>query len=120
MFQTAKSFLFFLTLGVIFQGLITHGLIKVVITSIEKRFSLKSTESGAIASSFDAGSLLLMIPVTYFGGKLGANRPRYISVGLVILALGAFIWTIPHFTTLAYNPGEEGGELTYRGNVEQG
>ena len=110
MFQTAKSFLFFLTLGVIFQGLITHGLIKVVITSIEKRFSLKSTESGAIASSFDAGSLLLMIPVTYFGGKLGVNRPRYISVGLVILALGAFIWTIPHFTTLAYNPGDEGGE----------
>ena len=35
---------------------------------------------------------------------------RYISVGLVILALGAFIWTIPHFTTLTYNPGEEGGE----------
>ena len=112
MFQTAKSFLFLLTMGVVFQGLITHGLIKVVITSIERRFSLKSTESGVIASSFDIGSLLLMIPVTYFGGKLGANRPRYISVGLVILALGAFIWTVPHFSTPAYSPKEnsKGGE----------
>ena len=84
MFQTAKSFLFFLTLGVIFQGLITHGLIKVVITSIEKRFSLKSTESGTIASSFDAGSLLLMIPVTYFGGKLGAFV-QYLGDGPMIM-----------------------------------
>ena len=106
MFQTAKSFLVFLTFGLIFEGFCNQGLIKVVITSIEKRFHLKSTDTGTIASTFDIGSLLLMIPICYFGGKAGANRPRLIALGLMMIALGALIWTIPHFATPVYNPEE--------------
>ena len=94
-YQTAKLFLVFLTLAVFLQQFCTTGLVKVVITSLERRFQLKSAEAGTITSSFDIGSLVLMIPVTYFGGKIGTNRPRYISLGMIIMAIGAFIWMIP-------------------------
>ena len=104
--QTANLFLMFLTLAVFFQGFCTTGLVKVVITSLERRFHLNSAKTGTIASSFDIGSLMLMVPVTFFGGKIGANRPRYISIGLIIMAIGTFLWTIPHFATPLYNHEE--------------
>ena len=80
--------------------------------NILRRFQLKSAEAGTITSSFDIGSLLLMIPVTYFGGKIGTNRPRYISLGMIIMAIGAFIWMIPHFATPAYKNEEIDGRGT--------
>ena len=66
--RSPKWFLFFLSLGAFFQGFCVNGLINVAITSIERRFGLKSAHSGIIASSYDIGSMVAMIPVSYFGG----------------------------------------------------
>ena len=60
----------------LFQGMLVNGFVNVVITTLERRFDLKSAESGLIASSYDFGSLLMVIPVSYFGGLLGASKPR--------------------------------------------
>ena len=62
-----KWFLFFLSLGALCQGFCVNGLINTAITSIERRFGLKSAHSGIIASSYDIGSMIAMIPVSYFG-----------------------------------------------------
>ena len=77
-----------------------------VITSIERRFGLQSTQSGLIASSYDLGSLVVMVPVSYLGGRAGASKPRWIAAGLVVMGLGSLAWTLPHWTT---PPLEVGG-----------
>ena len=113
-FRSPKWFLVFLCLAATTQGLCINGLVNVVITSIETRFGLKSTQSGIIASSYDIGSMLIMLPVNYFGGRIGASKPRFISVGLLFMGLGSLVWTIPHFATPVYNKHAEvsdtGGE----------
>ena len=48
-----------------FQGMVVNGLLSVVITSIERRFDLKSTETGFIASSYDMACVLCLIPVGF-------------------------------------------------------
>ena len=63
-FRSPKWFLVFLSVAATVQGVCINGLVNVVITSIERRFHLQSTQSGIIASSYDIGSLIVMIPVS--------------------------------------------------------
>ena len=56
--------------------MLVNGFVNVVITTLERRFDLKSAESGFIASSYDIGSLLAVIPISYFGGLMGSSKPR--------------------------------------------
>ena len=65
-FRSPKWFLVFLSVAATVQGVCVNGLVNVVITSIERRFHLQSTQSGIIASSYDIGSLIVMIPVSYY------------------------------------------------------
>lgn len=101
-FRSPKWFLAFLSLAACLQGLCINGLVNVVITSIERRFGLQSTQSGIIASSYDIGSLIIMIPVSYLGGKAAASKPRWIAGGMLCMGMGSLVWTLPHFSTGAY------------------
>ena len=56
--------------------MIVNGMVNVVISTLEGRFGLKSVTSGQIAGFYDVGSLLAVIPVTYFGGRKTASKPR--------------------------------------------
>ena len=60
----------------LFQGFLINGMINVVISTLETRFGLRSVVSGQIAGFYDLGSLLTVIPVTYFGGRPSASKPR--------------------------------------------
>ena len=44
-----------------------------------------------------------MLPVSYLGGRKGISKPRWISVGLMLMGLGSLIWTMPHFFAPIYN-----------------
>jgi len=101
-FRSPKWFLAFLSLAAFLQGMCINGLVNVVITSIERRFGLQSAQSGIIASSYDIGSLIIMIPVSYLGGKAAAKKPKWIAGGLLCMGLGSLVWTIPHFSTAPY------------------
>ena len=89
-----------LILGCLCAAGVVQGMIftNVVISTIERRFGLDSTQSGFVAGSYDLGSLIAIVPITYFGGRPTASKPRYISAGMLMIAIGSFTFLLPHFT----------------------
>ena len=66
-------------LNIFLQGMAINGFVNVIITTLERRFGLSSTETGVIAGSYDIGSMISVIPISYFGAKLGTSKPKYVS-----------------------------------------
>lgn len=56
--------------------MVVNGFINVVITTIERRFGLRSSQTGLIAGGYDIASFFLLIPVSYLGGRSKASKPR--------------------------------------------
>lgn len=90
-------------------GVIVNGLINVSITTIERRFDLKSSQFAPVASAYDFASFCVLIPLTYFGGRATASKPRWIGFGVLLMAIGSLVFALPHF--LAGNYKAVSGEL---------
>ncbi|XP_035659224.1 solute carrier organic anion transporter family member 5A1-like [Branchiostoma floridae] len=97
---TIKSFILFLCLLILSQGILVSGYINSVVTTIEKRFELQSTSAGLIVSGYEIGSLIAVSFVSYFGGK--SHRPKIIAWGSIVTAIGSFICALPHFMSAQY------------------
>lgn len=104
-FRTPRWVLFWLCWAGALQGLIVNGFINVVITTIERRYELKSTETGLIAGCYDIASFLCLVPVSYLGGS--RSKPLFIGIGVLILALGSFVFSLPHFIAGQYSFSHE-------------
>uniref|UniRef100_T1JNZ4 Solute carrier organic anion transporter family member n=1 Tax=Strigamia maritima TaxID=126957 RepID=T1JNZ4_STRMM len=105
-FRSARWVLFWLCWAGALQGMVVNGFVNVIITTIERRFDLRSTETGLIAGAYDIASFLFLIPVSYFGGK--GRKSRWLGFGLLIICIGSFVFSLPHFTTGTYNIDFEG------------
>lgn len=90
------------------QGILVNGLINVVISSIEKRFAIKSSDSGWIANSYDIASFLCLLPVSYMGGRGVGSKPAWMGVGVLLMGLGSLLFSLPHFLTETVEQGEDG------------
>lgn len=119
-FRTPPWVLFFLCWAGFLQGLIVNGFVNVVITTIERRFQLRSSESGLVASGYDIASFLLLAPISYFGGT--RSKPLFVGVGCLVLGLGAFVFSLPHFLagSYAFSTEDERESLCAAANVTEG
>ncbi|GLG98076.1 Solute carrier organic anion transporter family member [Gryllus bimaculatus] len=101
-FRTAKWVLFWLCWAGTMQGMVVNGFVNVVISTIERRFALRSTQSGLVAGGYDIASFACMVPVTYLGGRPGASKPRWLGWGVVVMGIGSLVFALPHFASGPY------------------
>lgn len=97
------------------SGVIVNGLINVSISTIERRFDLKSSQFAPVSSAYDVASFFVLIPLTYFGGRATASKPRWIGFGVIFMAIGSLVFSLPHFLAGTYRAGGSGGD----GGVQQ-
>jgi solute carrier organic anion transporter family, member 4A len=43
-----------------------------------------------------------LIPVSYFGGRVGASKPKWVGFGIIIMGLGFLTFSLPHFLVGPY------------------
>ncbi|XP_030021083.2 solute carrier organic anion transporter family member 4A1 isoform X1 [Manduca sexta] len=96
-FRTAKWALFWLCWAGAIQGMVVNGFVNVVITTIEKRFGLRSMQTGVIAGGYDMASFACLAPVTYLGGRSGSSKPRWLGLGVLLMGTGSLLFALPHF-----------------------
>ncbi|XP_060063072.1 solute carrier organic anion transporter family member 4A1-like [Ylistrum balloti] len=85
------------------EGFAVNGIGSAALPSIERQFQLTSTKSALIPSSQDIGALIVVLFVSFIGGRY--HKPFIVATGSVIMALGSFIFIVPHIAE-TYTPGE--------------
>ena len=61
------------------------GLTSFVLPSIERMFSFSSKELGVIASANDISALLLVVPISFYGGY--GNKIKWMGSGAVLIGM---------------------------------
>ncbi|XP_039272956.2 solute carrier organic anion transporter family member 4A1-like [Styela clava] len=102
--NNAKGILAFLCFAIFLQGMAVNGIVNIVISTLEKRFHLKSSETGFIAGCYDLGFLIAVSVVTFIGGR--GHKPLWIGWGVFIMGLGSLTFSLPHFIAPKYSINE--------------
>lgn len=81
--------------------MLVNGFVNVSISTLEKRFGFKSSETGVMATGYDIAFCCITMFVTYFGAT--SHRPRMVAIGTFVMGVGAMVFWLPHFTTPLYS-----------------
>ncbi|KAK3587808.1 hypothetical protein CHS0354_042772 [Potamilus streckersoni] len=99
-FNTIRWHVFWQCVFNFFEGFAVNGIINVIIPALEKRYSLSSSRSGLIASSYDFGAFLCYLFIGYFGEQ--RHKPRILAFGIVLMSIGCLIFSLPQFIVGKY------------------
>ncbi|KAL3892416.1 hypothetical protein ACJMK2_004626 [Sinanodonta woodiana] len=99
-----KCLLVFLSGFAMLQGFVVNGINNVNTSTIERRFHLPSSQVGIISSSYDLSAAILGILISYYGS--GRNKARWLWIFAVVMGMGSFIMSLPHFTAGLYEWGQ--------------
>lgn len=88
------------------EGFAINGIANAGLPAIERQFQLTSSKSSLIPASQDIGALILILFVSFIGGR--NNKAVWIATGSVVMAVGSFIFIIPHLAETYKYEGEGG------------
>ncbi|XP_076995181.1 solute carrier organic anion transporter family member 6A1 [Tamandua tetradactyla] len=94
-FNSVRCFMVFYCILLFSQGMV-FGLVDLSIDNFLKDYQLSITASSALSLTYDISSCLVVVFISYYGGK--GNRPRWIAVSSFMVGLGALLFSFPYFT----------------------
>ncbi|XP_064456246.1 solute carrier organic anion transporter family member 4A1-like isoform X2 [Ornithodoros turicata] len=106
-FRTVQWALFFLCCISFLRNFSVGGIMFVVLPSLERRYQLTGSETGAIVSSNDLASSLLMLPVCFLASN--RNQPNFVGGGIALVSAGNLVISMAHFLAPPYKPGGGAG-----------
>ncbi|XP_045421907.1 solute carrier organic anion transporter family member 4C1 isoform X1 [Lemur catta] len=101
--NTPRGFLLHYCLLALTQGIVVNGLVNISISTIEKRYEMKSSLTGLISSSYDISFCLLSLFVSFFGER--GHKPRWLAFASFMIGLGALVFSLPQFFSGEYQLG---------------
>ncbi|XP_032011798.1 solute carrier organic anion transporter family member 4C1 [Hylobates moloch] len=101
--NTPRGFLLHYCLLAVTQGIVVNGLVNISISTIEKRYEMKSSLTGLISSSYDISFCLLSLFVSFFGER--GHKPRWLAFAAFMIGLGALVFSLPQFVSGEYKLG---------------
>ncbi|XP_036266248.1 solute carrier organic anion transporter family member 4C1 [Pipistrellus kuhlii] len=101
--NTPQGFLIHYCLLALIQGVVVNGLVNISISTIEKRYEMKSSLTGLISSSYDIAFCLLSLFVSYVGER--GHKPRWLAFASFMIGLGALVFSLPKFFSGKYQLG---------------
>ncbi|XP_045141127.1 solute carrier organic anion transporter family member 4C1 [Echinops telfairi] len=101
--NTPQGYLLHYCLLALIQGIVVNGLVNISISTIEKRYEMKSSLTGLISSSYDISFCVLSLFVSFFGE--GGHKPRWLAFASFMIGLGALVFSLPQFFSGKYQLG---------------
>ncbi|XP_004375108.2 solute carrier organic anion transporter family member 4C1 [Trichechus manatus latirostris] len=101
--NTPRGYLLHYCLLALTQGIVVNGLVNISISTIEKRYEMKSSLTGLISSSYDISFCVLSIFVSFFGER--GHKPRWLAFASFMIGLGALVFSLPQFFSGEYQLG---------------
>ncbi|XP_003788998.1 solute carrier organic anion transporter family member 4C1 [Otolemur garnettii] len=101
--NTPRGFLLHYCLLALTQGIVVNGLVNISISTIEKRYEMKSSLTGLISSSYDIAFCVLSLFVSFFGER--GHKPRWLAFASFMIGLGALVFSLPQFFSGEYQLG---------------
>ena len=86
---------------VVAESFIVSGLSSVTITSLERRFYLRSYQVAGIFICYEVSATVLTIVVSYFGH---AHKAKWLGVGSIVTGIGCLVFALPQWINDPYIP----------------
>ncbi|EDV19629.1 uncharacterized protein TRIADDRAFT_968, partial [Trichoplax adhaerens] len=94
--------IFIVCLQVFVSGMMISGFVGVTVSSIEKRFHLRSTEIGGLPAGEEISAAVTGFIASYYAGQ--RHKGRFLSAGALAAGIGAIVYSLPHFFAGDYQP----------------
>ena len=86
---------------VLAESFIVIGLSGLTLTSLEKRFYLRSFQVGGILTCYEVSSILLTLTVSYYGH---VHKAKWLGFGAIALGIGCLLFATPQWLSGKYAP----------------